>query len=142
MKLSEDEIRRITLTAINEMGDDATPELVKKAVSRAVSKLDTQPDFSKSTSSNQGRLILTSFGLNQTGVVAKITTELSECGCDLQDISQKLMDDFYTLIVIVDISGSSKNMSEIQEKMNKIAEALKIKIYLQHEEIFRQMHRI
>jgi len=142
VKLSEDEIRRITLTAINEMGDDATPELVKKAVSRAVSKLDTQPDFSKSTSSNQGRLILTSFGLNQTGVVAKITTELSECGCDLQDISQKLMDDFYTLIVIVDISGSSKNMSEIQEKMNKIAEALKIKIYLQHEEIFRQMHRI
>ncbi len=103
MKLSEDEIRRITLTAINEMGDDATPELVKKAVSKAVSKLDDQPDFSKSSSTGQGRLILTSFGLNQTGVVAKITTELSECGCDLQDISQKLMDDCLTLIIIVDI---------------------------------------
>lgn len=142
MKLTEDEIRRITLTAINEMGDDATPELVKKAVSSTVSKLDAQPDFLKSTAASQGRLILTSFGLNQTGVVAKITTKLSECGCDLQDISQKLMDDFYTLIIIVDISGSNKNMNEIQEQMNKLADDMKIKVYLQHEEIFRQMHRI
>lgn len=142
MKLTEEEIRRLTLAAINELGENATPELVKKAVSSAVGKMDSELPLKKTGDSSSGRVILTSFGLNQTGVVAKITTALSEFGCDLQDISQKLMDDFFTLIMIVDLSGSNKNLSEIQEEMNKISVEMKIKIYLQHEEIFRQMHRI
>ena len=142
MKLSEDDIRRITLTAINELGDNASPELVRKTVANAVSKMEMEPVFDKSDNASAGRIILTSFGLNQPGVVAKITASLSQCKCDLQDISQKLMGEFFTLIMIVDISNSSKNMTQIQEEMTKISDELKIKIFTQHEEIFRQMHRI
>ncbi len=142
MKLTEDEIRRITLTAINELGEKATPELVKKAVSQSISKMESAKAFKTSSELSSGRAILTSFGLNRPGVVARITSKLSEEACDLQDISQKIMDDFFTLIMIIDISSSSKNLNEIQLEMNKISDDLKIKIYLQHEEIFRQMHRI
>lgn len=142
MKLTEDEIRKITLSAISELGDNATPELVKKTVAASVNKIESEQAIKKTDDLSSGKVILTSFGLNRPGVVAKITTKLSDDACDLQDISQKIMDDFYTLIMIIDISASPKNLSEIQSDMNTIAEELKIKIYLQHEEIFRQMHRI
>jgi ACT domain-containing protein len=142
VKLTEDEIRKITLSAISELGDNATPELVKKTVASSVNKIESEQAIKKTDDLSSGKVILTSFGLNRPGVVAKITTKLSDDACDLQDISQKIMDDFYTLIMIIDISASPKNLSEIQSAMNTIAEELKIKIYLQHEEIFRQMHRI
>jgi ACT domain-containing protein len=52
------------------------------------------------------------------------------------------MDEFFTMIMIVDISNSPKDFREIQEDMSKIAGEMNIKIFLQHEDIFRSMHRI
>ncbi|MBM4171823.1 MAG: ACT domain-containing protein [Ignavibacteria bacterium] len=86
--------------------------------------------------------MLTSFGLNKPGIVAGVTKALSENNCDIQDLSQKIMGDFFTMIMIVDISASQKELKEIQTEMAKIGEELKIKIYLQHEDVFRFMHRI
>jgi ACT domain-containing protein len=145
VSLSEEEIRRITLEAINELGDKASPALVKSIVANAVNKLDggTQTEVPTEKKERKfDRAILTSFGINRPGVVAQITALLSEAECDLRDISQKIMEDFYTLIMIVDLSNSKYSMKELDEKLNAIAEKLNIKIFLQHEEVFRQMHRI
>jgi len=143
VSLSEEEIRKITLEAINELGDKASPALVKQIVSNAVNKLDGNVEIPGEKENKKiDRAILTSFGINRPGVVAQITALLSEAQCDLRDISQKIMEDFFTLIMIVDLSASKYGMKELDEKLNAIAEKLNIKIFLQHEEIFRQMHRI
>ena len=142
MKLSVDEIRKITLEAIRELGDKATPELVKKIVTESVNKTRETPVLSQPVSLASDRIILTSFGLNHPGIVAAITGALSEADCDIQDLSQKIMQDFYTMIMLVDISNSSRDLKSLQEEMNKIAEKLKIRIYLQHEDLFTNMHRI
>ncbi|MEN8193985.1 MAG: ACT domain-containing protein [Bacteroidota bacterium] len=139
MNVSEEKIREITLAAIKELGDNATQENVKEVVERTIKNLgDTIPD--SQTTSDQ--IILTSFGLNQPGVVAAITTALSKVNCDISDLSQKLMGDFFTMIMIVDISNSDLSLSEIQNEMKMISDSMNIKIMLQHEEIFRSMHRI
>ena len=52
------------------------------------------------------------------------------------------MGDFYTLIMIVDITNSPKDLKEIQEDIDEIGDKMKIKVYLQHEDVFRYMHRI
>jgi len=142
VRLTEEELRKITLTAISEMGENATPELVKKAVSKAVEKLESIGDTLPKQTASSGRIILTSFGLNKSGVVASISKTLSDANCDIQDISQKIMGDFFTMIMIVDISSSGKEIGDLQKDLSKIADDLKIKIYVQHEDIFRQMHRI
>lgn len=142
MRLTEDELRRITLSAISELGENATPELVKKAVAKAVEKIETSANSLPKEETSQGKIILTSFGLNKTGVVANITKALSDADCDIQDITQKIMHDFFTMIMIVDISSSKKDVGDLQKDLAKIADDLKIKIYVQHEDIFRQMHRI
>ena len=91
---------------------------------------------------SSGRVILTSFGLNKPGIVAGVTKALGDANCDILDLTQKLMGDFFTMIMIIDISASQKDLKQIQEEISKIADDLKIKIYLQHEDVFRYMHRI
>ncbi|NMB80397.1 MAG: ACT domain-containing protein [Ignavibacteria bacterium] len=91
---------------------------------------------------SSGRVILTSFGLNKPGIVAGVTKALGDSNCDIQDLTQKLMGDFFTMIMVIDISSSQKDLKQIQEEMSKVADDLKIKIYLQHEDVFRYMHRI
>ena len=139
MALTEDQIRRITLQAITELGKDATPAKVKQVVKEAMEKSDiARMDDQKST----GKVILTSFGMNHPGIVAGVTSALSKANVDITDLSQKLMGEFYTMIIILDISNSSKDLSELQTILNGVAEELKIKIYLQHEDLFRYMHRV
>ncbi len=143
MNLSEEEIRKIALMAINELGSDATAETVKAVVEKATSVFDNSVQLpSNENKKTSGRVILTSFGMNHSGIVAKVTTTLSNAKCDIRDMSQKIMDEFYTMIIIIDISNSPLELSEIQSELNKVAEELKIKIYLQHEDLFRHMHRV
>lgn len=141
MALSEEEIRKITLQAIADLGDKASPDLVKEVVSQVI---DQAGSFSKPISSEKstGKVILTSFGMNHPGIVAGVTQALSQANVDINDMSQKIMGDFYTMIIILDISNSSKDLSGLQNELNNIAEKLKIKIYLQHEDLFRYMHRV
>lgn len=140
MALSESEIRKITLQAIADLGENATPDKVKEVVSKAIS--NSPISNSNNDSKSEGKVILTSFGMNHPGIVAGVTQALSKANVDIMDLSQKLMGEFYTMIIILDISNSPKDLSEIQNDLNIIAEELKIKIYLQHEDLFRYMHRV
>lgn len=139
MNLSEDQIRQIALAAMNELGEKATPELIKEVINQSISNGEI---ISSNQSSSSEKVILTSFGLNQPGIIAGVTKALSDANCDITDLTQKLMGDFYTMIIILDMSNSSKNLSDLQNDLNVIAEKLKIKVYLQHEDLFRQMHRV
>jgi len=142
VSLSESELRKITLEAIEELGENATPQLVKEVVEKAVRKLEGEEQRPEKTSSDSGRVILTSFGMNHPGIVAGITKALYEAGCDILDISQKILSDFYTMMMVVNISSSKQGLRELQETMNKVADDLKVKIYIQHEDVFRYMHRV
>ena len=139
MNISEEKIRDITLEAIKELGENATQQNVKEVVEQAIQNLG---DSIPTTAASTGQVILTSFGLNKPGVIAAITTALSKANCDISDLSQKLMGDFFTMILIVDTSNSDLSLNDIQNEMKKISDEMNIKIMLQHEEIFRGMHRI
>ena len=141
MALSEQEIRKITLQAIADLGDKATPDRVKEVVNKVVNSgsLNTPQSSEPKT---DGKVILTSFGMNHPGIIAGVTQVLSKANVDITDLSQKLMGEFYTMIIILDISNSPMDLSDLQNDLNKVAEELKIKIYLQHEDLFRYMHRV
>ncbi len=141
MPLNENDIRKLTLQIINELGTKASPDLVKQIVQKKIEESEFIPQTVQGDKST-GKVILTSFGMNHPGIIAAVTKVLSDANCDVSDLSQKLMSEFYTMIIILDISNSPKNLSELQMELNKVAEELKIKIYLQHEDLFRYMHRV
>ncbi|MBS3945045.1 MAG: ACT domain-containing protein [Melioribacter sp.] len=142
MKLKEEELRKITLDTIQELGTGATPEKVKEEVRKKIESAGGGDFIFKKGDVSSGRVILTSFGLNKPGIVGGVTKALGDSNCDIQDLTQKLMGDFFTMIMVIDISASQKDLKQIQEEMSKVADDLKIKIYLQHEDVFRYMHRI
>lgn len=140
MNLTDDKIREFSIEAISELGQNASPDAVKKLVEEKIRASDA---FSKDElNESSGRVILTSFGLNTTGIVSSISAALSEAQCDILDISQKIMQEFFTMIMMIDITNSPKDIKDLQEEMKKISERLKVKIYLQHEDVFKFMHRI
>ena len=129
MNISEEKLRDITFEAIKELGENATQQNVKEVVEQAIQNLG---DSIPTTAASTGQVILTSFGLNKPGVIAAITTALSKSNCDISDLSQKLMGDFFTMIMIVDTSNSELSLSDIQNEMKKISDEMNIKIMLQH----------
>ncbi|RMD49154.1 MAG: hypothetical protein D6830_05460, partial [Ignavibacteria bacterium] len=63
MKLTEEDIRKLTLQAIEQLGKNATPEEVKRVVSTAIENMSEQP-ITATPTEDSGRVILTSFGMN------------------------------------------------------------------------------
>lgn len=146
MKISEDIIRNITLSAIKEIGENATPELVKKIVNNSVEALEAENFASGSVkhekNNDSGKVILTAFGMNHSGIVSGITSILADHQCDIQDISQKILQNYFSMIMIVDITESKLKFNELRDLLLSIGEKLNIKIYIQHEDVFKYMHRI
>jgi ACT domain-containing protein len=142
VKFTEEDLRKITMIAISELGEKASPELVKKVVEKSIEESGFEKPYQSNSDKASGRVILTAFGLNKPGIIAALTKALGESNCDIQDLSQKIMSDFFTVIMVVDLAGANKELRELQESLNKVAEILKIKVFIQHEDVFRLMHRI
>lgn len=141
MAISEQKIREITIEVLKEFGDNIAPEKLREEVYKRIESYLEKPSITQN-SIDSGRIIITSYGINRPGVVSKISTVLAEANCDIQDITQKILQEFFTMIMIVDISGSPLSFRELHDKLAKTAEEMNIKIMIQHEDVFRSMHRI
>ncbi len=145
---SEAEIRKLAEEAVKQLGGSATTASIEKVVKEAVSKLnDNSSESSPAVQSvplprAQNRIIVTAFGKNQKGILAGLTTVLSENGCDIVDLSQKILQEFFTIMILVDIDDSSHNFETIKQKITDKGEGLDLKVVVQHEEIFNTMHRV
>ncbi len=141
MSISEQKIREITIEVLREFGENISTDKLREEVYRRIEKYIEKP-LTASNSMDSGRVIITSYGINRPGVVSKISTILAESNCDIQDITQKILQEFFTMIMIVDISASPLSFKELHDRLAKAAEELNIKIMVQHEDVFRSMHRI
>ena len=87
-------------------------------------------------------LFITVIGEDKKGIVAKISTLLYECDINIEDINQRIMDRFFVMTMLVDMKESKYPLEKVREEIEKIGEVLKLKIQIQHENIFKMMHRV
>lgn len=88
------------------------------------------------------RIIIAAFGKNRPGVVAAITKILADLNCSIEDISQTIMQEFFSMIMIVNISECSLEFTPLRDQIQATETQLGMKVYVMHEDIFRYMHRI
>jgi ACT domain-containing protein len=88
------------------------------------------------------RAVLTATGRNQKGIVAHLTTVIAEFGGDILDISQTLISDYFTMLVIVDIGELTTTFEQFKEALIKTATERGVQAILMHEEIVTSMHRV
>lgn len=89
-----------------------------------------------------GRAVLTVLGVDRVGIVARVTTVLAELQVNIEDIRMALLGDVFTMIAMVNVSGSTASFGEIQAALNDAGTALGVQVMLQREETFRVMHRV
>lgn len=88
------------------------------------------------------KTILTVIGKDQTGIIAGISQQLYELNINILDVSQTIMGDFFTMIMLLDLSKVDRPFDEVKQILTQTGDRLKVKVNLQREEIFDAMHRL
>ena len=88
------------------------------------------------------KAVLTVIGKDRIGIIAAVTKILADSNVNILDISQTIMQGFFTMIMLVDISQVSMSFSDISGRLDAKGQELGLSIRLQHEDIFNAMHRI
>jgi ACT domain-containing protein len=90
------------------------------------------------------RAIVVATGKNQPGMAAAITSAISDCGTDIQDISQTIVSNFFSMIFIVnlDTMKGGMNFKEFKNRVEVAGRAVGAEMMVMHEAIMKAMHRI
>lgn len=89
-----------------------------------------------------GKTIITVVGKDTVGIIARVCTYLAENQINVLDISQTIVQDYFNMMMIVDMSGTAKAFGECSRELDELGEKIGVSIKCQREEIFQKMHRI
>jgi ACT domain-containing protein len=150
--MTESDIRAIIDRVADALGPNASPAQVEEvaravmAASGGASAADRQPGGPEphvvGDGPISGRIVVTAFGCDQPGILAAVTSELRDLKVNVLDVSQKILQDYFTLILLADLEGSGATPGRVQERLSAHAQRLGVRILVQHEELFHAMRRI
>lgn len=88
------------------------------------------------------KAVITVIGKDRVGIIAGVSSILAENNVNIQDLSQTIMQDIFTMIMMVDTSEMSTDFISLAAVLEKKGAELGLSIRIQHEDIFNSMHRI
>jgi len=86
--------------------------------------------------------IITVIGKDKKGIIYGVTSVLAENDINVMDINQTLMQDYFTMIMLVDLTAMKIDFEDLKEKLWDKGEKLNVSIRIQHEDIFKCMHEV
>lgn len=86
--------------------------------------------------------IITVLGKDRVGIIAKVCTYLADQNVNILDITQTIVQGYFNMMMIVDVSGAEKSFELLVEDLQDLGRSIGVEIKLQNEEIFNIMHRI
>ncbi len=87
-------------------------------------------------------VVITVTGQDRVGIVAGVSRILSEHNVNIVDISQTILQGIFAMILLVDVAAANRDLIALQETLTAAGKDLGVRIVVQHEDIFRYMHRI
>ncbi len=88
------------------------------------------------------RAIVTVIGVDQVGIIAKVCGLLASMNINILDINQTVMQDLFTMTMLVDTSGCSIKYEEVNAALTAKGQEMGMSIRMQREDIFKAMHQI
>lgn len=88
------------------------------------------------------RAIITVVGEDKVGIIAGVCNVLAAHNVNIRSISQTIVDEYFNMMMIVDISKADMKAGELADVMSALGDEMGLRIRLQKSEIFSQMHRI
>ena len=81
-------------------------------------------------------------GVDKVGIIAKVSAALSENSVNILEISQTILDGYFTMLMIVDITAAENRYRELSESLAALGEQIGVSVRIQRVDIFDAMHRI
>lgn len=88
------------------------------------------------------KAIVTVVGKDQVGIIAAVCVKLAEFNVNVLDISQTVMQGYFTMMMVVDVTDCTVPLAELVVLMEQMGKEKGLSIRLQREDIFEAMHRI
>ena len=88
------------------------------------------------------RAIVTVVGKDKSGIIAKVSTALADNNVNIEDISQTILQDTFTMLMLCDLSNSKMALADLNALLTKLGSEIGVVIHVQNEEIFNAMHKI
>ena len=88
------------------------------------------------------KAIVTVAGKDQVGIIAGVCIQLADYNVNVLDISQTVMQGFFTMMMVVDVTECKVPLAEMVVRMEEMGKERNLSIRLQREDIFEAMHRI
>lgn len=88
------------------------------------------------------RAIITVIGKDRVGIISGVSQVLAAHGVNILDISQTILQDMFTMMMMVDLQESTVDFTALSEQLDKEGQGLGVEIRIQREDIFESMHRI
>ncbi len=88
------------------------------------------------------RAIVTVIGKDRVGIIAAVCALLSECGVNVLDISQTVLQGYFSMIMVVDASACTLDFVRLVARLEQAGRERDLVIHVQREDIFNAMHRI
>ena len=88
------------------------------------------------------KAIVTVVGEDRVGIIASVCAQLASYNVNVLDISQTVMQGFFTMMMVVQVSDSTLPLAELAKKMEETGKEMNLSIKLQRADIFKAMHRV
>ena len=88
------------------------------------------------------KAVITVVGKDTVGILARTCTYLADAGVNILDIAQTVVQDYFNMMMVVDVSGASVSFAELSAGLEKTGRDIGVQIKCQMEEIFDKMHRV
>lgn len=89
----------------------------------------------------QKRAVVTVVGKDQVGIISKVTTVLAEHKMNIHDISQTILQDYFTMMMIVEMENKDL-LEDLLDAFEQVEDEMNLTISVQLEDVFQAMHRI
>ncbi len=88
------------------------------------------------------KAVITVVGADRVGIIAKVSNKCLECNVNILDITQHVVDEYFTMTMVVDTAKASLPFTELVDAMTELGKEMGLVIHTMHEDIFNFMHKI
>ena len=151
-------VRQVARQVVSRMGD-AQPEVLEAVVAEVMSAIGSgeassslvevgpgidycQACIDQERARTRHRAVLTTTGRNQKGIVARVTARVAELGGDILDISQTLVGDYFTMIVVIDAATLDVSFADFKAAMESEVQSMGLQAMMMHEDVVNTLHRV
>ena len=88
------------------------------------------------------KCVISVLGKDRSGIVAAIATALADCGANIDDISQTILDDIFSMTMLVTLDTEVADFNTVQERLEAVGEDLGVQVITQREDVFQFMYKV